>query len=121
MAEIFISYRRDDTRAEAGRLHDRLAARFGHRQVFMDVADIAPGEDFEQRLQTTLDSCAAVVVVIGRDWFGHDEATGGARLTDPGDFVHIEVQAALARGIPLFPVLVGGAKMPSPCIRHPTF
>ena len=113
MAEIFISYRRDDARAEAGRLHDRLAARFGHAQVFMDVADIAPGEDFEQRLHTTLGRCVAVVVVIGRDWLGRDPVTGGTRMADPGDFVHIEVRAALARGIPVFPVLVGGATMPA--------
>jgi hypothetical protein len=46
MAGIFISYRRDDASGHAGRLFDRLAARFGRDRVFMDVTDIAPGEDF---------------------------------------------------------------------------
>jgi hypothetical protein len=32
---IFISYRRDDSAPYAGRLYDRLTARFGKGQVFM--------------------------------------------------------------------------------------
>ncbi|MDH5340478.1 MAG: DUF1566 domain-containing protein [Rubrivivax sp.] len=113
MDDIFISYRRDDARADAGRLHDRLAAHFGHRHVFMDVDDIAPGEDFAQRLETTLAGCSAVIVVIGRQWLGVDAPTGVARIADPQDFVHREVAAALARGVPVFPVLVGGAALPA--------
>ncbi len=42
---IFISYRRADSAAEAGRLYDRLVEQFGRRNVFMDVDDIGPGED----------------------------------------------------------------------------
>ena len=40
---IFISYRRDDTRADAGRLWDRLDGHFGDEQVFMDIDDLKPG------------------------------------------------------------------------------
>ena len=38
---VFISYRRDDQGAFAGRLYDRLEPRFGKNQVFMDVDSIA--------------------------------------------------------------------------------
>ena len=35
--QIFISYRRDDSEGYAGRLYDRLIARFGGDKVFMDI------------------------------------------------------------------------------------
>ena len=37
MPKIFISYRRDDSSSQAGRLYDRLEGHFGQGQVFMDV------------------------------------------------------------------------------------
>jgi hypothetical protein len=40
--KLFISYRREETAGHAGRLYDAVAARFGDRNVFMDV-DLAPG------------------------------------------------------------------------------
>lgn len=36
----------------------------------------------------------------------------GGRLDNPADWVRLEVQAALNRGVPLVPVLVDGARMP---------
>ncbi len=112
MPDIFISYRRDDARADAGRLYDRLATHFGHERVFMDVDDIPPGTDFVQHLHTTLAGCGAVLVVIGDAWTAPDERTGRPRIFDPGDFVHLEVRTALERDVPVVPVLVGGASMP---------
>ena len=35
------------------------------------------------------------------------------RIQDPSDFVHQELALGLQRGISIFPVLVGGAAMPS--------
>jgi hypothetical protein len=46
MAGIFISYRREDSIAYAGRLYDRLQAHFGDEQVFMDIDTLQPGEGF---------------------------------------------------------------------------
>ena len=44
MAGVFITYRRDDARSEAGRLFDWLSQYFGKDQVFMDVSgSIEPG------------------------------------------------------------------------------
>ena len=45
---IFISYRRDDSEGEAGRLFDDLTRAFGNDSVFMDVVGIKPGVDFPQ-------------------------------------------------------------------------
>jgi len=51
MAGIFISYRREDSAGWAGRLHDRLSARFGRRAVFIDVDTLAPGQDFPTTIE----------------------------------------------------------------------
>ena len=46
-----VNYRRDDAKAEAARLHDRLAQSFGAANVFMDVDNLLPGERFDLRLR----------------------------------------------------------------------
>jgi hypothetical protein len=45
-SKIFISYRRDDSAGTAGRLHDRLAERFGQKNLFFDVDNVPAGTDF---------------------------------------------------------------------------
>ncbi len=112
MSGIFISYRRDDSAAHAGRLYDRLAAHFGADRVFMDGDDIAPGADFAAQIEARVASCDAMVVVIGRDWLSSRNEQGQLRLNDPGDFVALEIATALRRRVLVIPVLVGAAKMP---------
>ena len=46
VAGIFISYRRDDSEGEAGRLFETLAKRYGSPNVFMDVDSMTLGGDF---------------------------------------------------------------------------
>ncbi|MDH3286513.1 MAG: DUF1566 domain-containing protein [Betaproteobacteria bacterium] len=110
MSDIFISYRREDARADAGRLCDRLGKRFGEQHVFMDIDDIQPGADFTQVLDDTLDQCDVMLVMIGRQWLDADNA---GRLHGLGDFVRLEIEKALSRRILIIPVLVAGATMPS--------
>jgi hypothetical protein len=112
MSGIFISYRREDSSAHAGRLYDRLSARFGADQVFMDVDDIPPGADFAAHIDAKVGSCDAMVVVIGKDWLSARNAQGQLRLSDPSDFVGLEVAMALQRDVFVVPVLVGGAPVP---------
>lgn len=110
--KIFISYRRDDAAGEAGRLADHLSRRFGADAVFLDIETIDPGTDFVSVLQTTLQQTAAVLVVIGTRWISLRGASGTRRLDDEKDFVRLEVEKALGRGIPVVPVLVQGAPLP---------
>jgi hypothetical protein len=112
MRTIFISYRREDSEGQAGRIHDDLAPEFGEDAVFMDVADIAPGRDFRGAIEESVSSCSVLLAVIGRNWVTAKNDTGQRRLDDPTDFVRIETAAALRRGIPVVPVLVQGASMP---------
>lgn len=110
---IFISYRREDTRADAGRLCDRLENHFGDEQVFMDIDDIRPGQNFIDVLHRTLDGCDVMIVLIGQNWLGARDDEGSLRLDDEDDFVRLEVQSALQQGLEIIPVLVNRAQMPS--------
>ncbi|GAB4321520.1 MAG: hypothetical protein Kow00117_10700 [Phototrophicales bacterium] len=108
MPKIFISYRRSDTRAIAGRLYDRLEMAFGDDNVFKDVDDITPGADFRMVLRRALDECDVLLVLIGKEW-AQDK-----RLFDDDDFVRFEVATALQHeGMTVIPVLVDGAQMPT--------
>ena len=114
MNGVFISYRRDDCAAHAGRLYDRLVDRLGESAVFMDIDAIEPGADFGVRIQEAIGSCTLVVVLIGDHWLQIADARGRRRLEDPTDLVRHEVAAALRRSdVRVIPVLVEGAAMPA--------
>jgi TIR domain len=109
---IFVSYRRNDSEGEAGRLYDDLVEMFGDRSVFMDVADITVGRDFRKAIDENVAKCGALLALIGPGWVDAKNDSGGRRLDDPADFVRIETASALKRDVPVVPVLVRGAKMP---------
>ena len=110
---VFISYRRDDTEGEAGRLFDDLTREFGSNSVFMDVAGIRPGVDFVKAIEENVADCGVLLAIIGPTWATIANAGGQRRLEDPNDFVVLEIASALKRDVPVIPVLVHGAKMPS--------
>jgi TIR domain len=111
---IFISYRRDDTEGEAGRLFDDLVRSFGENSVFMDVAGINPGTDFRKAIDDNVANCGVLLAMIGPAWCSIKNADGARRLDDPNDFVRLEIASALARDVAVIPVLVHDAKMPHP-------
>lgn len=111
---IFISYRRDDTEGEAGRLFDDLTREFESKNVFMDVAGIRPGVDFVKAIEENVADCGVLLAIIGPAWATIANSTGQRRLDDPNDFVVLEIASALKREVPVIPVLVHGAKMPAP-------
>jgi len=113
MKKVFISYRREDTQAMAGRLYDALEARLGTDRVFFDIDSIPLGTDFRKHVRAALDHCGVLLVLIGARWLegGRD---GRRRLDDPDDLVRVEVEAALERRIPVVPVLIDQTVMPSP-------
>jgi hypothetical protein len=113
VGQIFVSYRRDDSADVTGRVCDRLEARFGADGVFKDVTSIPIGSDFRTVLLQAVEEASVILVVIGRQWVQMRDGAGRRRLDDPRDFVRIEVEAALARDVPVVPILVHQAMMPS--------
>ncbi len=110
MPGIFISYRRDDQAGFAGRLADALVSTFGADNVFRDIEDIHPGEDFVVAIEQQLAAVDVMLVVIGPAWLTVSR-NGMRRLDEPDDFVRREIEAGLKSGKAVLPVLVGGAAM----------
>jgi hypothetical protein len=111
-SRIFVSYRRDDARGDAGRLTDNLKLHFGDKQIFRDVEAIEAGVDFVEAINSAVSQCAVLLAIIGPNWLRLTDSQGRRRLDDPNDFVRLEIAAALQRNIRVVPVLVGGAVMP---------
>ncbi len=110
--KVFISYRRHETPAYAGRLYDTMVARFGEDRVFMDV-ELAPGVDFEQQITEAISGCVVLLVVMGPNWAVATEEDGRRRIDNPSDFVRLEVETGLGKAeVTPIPVLVSGARMP---------
>jgi uncharacterized protein YigE (DUF2233 family) len=107
-----ISYRRADSQDIAGRIADHLRHRLGASQVFLDTGSIPAGADFRHTIQQALRRRGVLVAIVGPEWMA---ARHGApeRINDPDDPVRMEIATAIAGGLPIIPVLVNGASMPS--------
>lgn len=112
-SQIFISYRRSDSADVAGRIYDRLIGRFDKNLIFKDVDSIPLGLDFKEYLDKKVGECDVLLAIIGDRWLDASDGSGERRLNDPTDFVRIEIESALERGIPVIPLLVRGVQMPS--------
>ena len=111
--QIFISYRREDSSAWAGRLSDRLKNHLPSNKIFMDVDTIDPGVDFVEAVEEVVSACDVLIAVIGNRWLTSSDRRGTRRLDIPEDLVRLEIATALKRGIRVVPVLVEGATMPA--------
>lgn len=110
--QVFISYRRQETGAHAGRIYDAMVGRFGEDNVFMDI-DMEPGVDFVEQITEAVSGCVALIVVMGPGWATVESEEGQRRIEDPADFVRLEVETGLRRDdVRVIPALVAGARMP---------
>ncbi len=109
---VFISYRREDTSGQAGRLYDALADKLGQDNVFMDVDTIDIGVEFKRAIETAVSACDVLFVMIGPRWLTAADSRGERRLSRSDDYVRLEVEAALGRDIRVVPALIAGAIMP---------
>lgn len=113
--KIFISYRRNDSRHIAGRIFDKLAQEFGADELFFDVDSIPIGVDFRTHVATAIERSAVVVAIIGPGWAGQNWGRGRGWLPfrrKTEDFVEIEIQLALEKGVPILPVTVEDTPIP---------
>jgi SPOR domain/TIR domain len=110
MPSIAISYRRADSAGTTGRIFDKLVSHFGDDSVFMDVDKTPLGIDYREHVRTIISESDVVLAVIGPRWLDEENKK---RIDDARDLVRIEIQTALESGVPLIPVLVDHARMPS--------
>lgn len=112
--KIFISYRREDTSGESGRLKDKLEQVFGQDNIFYDVETLEAGLNFDQSIAKALGESKVLLAMIGPHWLKVEDANGVKRIQKPQDWVRKEIAEALKREIRVIPVLVNGAAMPDP-------
>jgi hypothetical protein len=111
-SKIFISYRRQDSAANALGIGQYLENEFGRKNVFIDV-DMRAGSRFPSVLEERLSECKLMLVLIGPGWLNSRNEDGSRRLDDPDDWVRLEIARALQRNIPVIPVRVEGASLPT--------
>jgi hypothetical protein len=112
---IFISYRRDDAAGQAISLRTELSQRFGPGHVFMDVADLRPGENFVKVIQDHVARCDVLIALIGGRWASiMDDRTKRSLLESTVDYVRVELETALQRDsrVRVLPVLLDNTQMP---------
>ncbi|MEO0445364.1 MAG: toll/interleukin-1 receptor domain-containing protein [Verrucomicrobiota bacterium] len=110
--KVFLSYRRDDFGGHGPgmvcRIFDRVAERYGEENVFMDIDTIPSGVDVAEFLGNAVENTDVLLAIVGPSW----TKILRQRRKQRDDFVRIEIQSALERGIPVVPVLIDGARMP---------
>ncbi|MEP6584973.1 MAG: toll/interleukin-1 receptor domain-containing protein [Ginsengibacter sp.] len=110
---IFISYRKDDSKWNTQLLYDRLSHYFSPKAIFKDFNTIKPGENYRQVIGEALKKCQVLLVIIGKNWLNSKDENGSQRLQNPEDLLRIEIETALSRNIRVIPILFDNTTMPS--------
>lgn len=109
---IFISYRTVDSAGYALWLYEVLKSKFWFRKVFLDVAMIEGGDEFDEEIMSWLSQSLVLTALIGKQWLTVTGESGHPRLFEPDDYVRREIAMAFRDGIRVIPVLVDGAQKP---------
>jgi hypothetical protein len=105
---VYLSYRRHDSLGWPKMLADVLRKRFSEANVFESGA---PGASTSHNaLISRVSQCDVLLAIIGPAWEGEH----GADINDPNDPVRLELATAVARGLRVLAIRVGGARMPDP-------
>lgn len=114
MPTVFLSYRQSDSRETTTKLREVISNHFGEKIVFRDLETIPAGADFRLSIKDALQDCVAMIAVIGSTWLSAADSFGKRRLDDTEDWVRLELESALAKSIPIVPVLVDHGTVPQP-------
>jgi pterin-4a-carbinolamine dehydratase len=106
---VFISYRRDDEGPASRFVKAELDDVFGSEHVFMDLDNIQSGDQWKDIIKTNLEACDCLIVIIGRNWLRVQDEFFVRRIDKKDDWVRIEIETALRRGIKIIPLFIGGA------------
>jgi TIR domain len=109
---IFENYRQSDDPGGAGRLFDRLKARFGAQRVYFDQSVNQGGDRYKEEIKKHILSARVFLVVIGPRWLDAIDNNGYRRIDDPNDLLRKEIIWAQASPKRIIPILLHGANMP---------
>jgi hypothetical protein len=114
VSRIFLSYRKDDAGFAAASIAHGLDERFGPGTVFHDNSSLRAGTIYPTAIREALRRCGILVALIGPSWLTLADTNGRRRIDNPKDWVRIELHTAFERGIPVVPLLLDDAVLPSP-------
>jgi hypothetical protein len=111
---IAISYRREDSKPHAIRLHETLGKQFGSENVFRDIDSIPLGGKWRAVIRSTVSESDVLLALIGNQWLTIANASG-RRLDDVNDVLRFELELALKKkNVRVIPIQLEGTAMPSP-------
>ena len=102
---VFLCYRREDTKYIVGRLRDSLSSALGRENIFFDVDSLPLGLDYEDEISRSMRTMDLVIVLMGPRWRLD-------RLAEADDPVRLEIEAGMATGHPVVPVMLEDTTMP---------
>ena len=107
--DIFINYRRDDSKGYAALIADKVSSLLPGFQIFFDWKDIDYGESIPGNIQQALENCKVLLCVIGPDWL--EILSERAALPDK-DWVIEEILSAHKNGAKILAVLLPDTEKP---------
>ncbi len=113
MTGIVVSHRVEDEPYGAAQLIETLTQHFGPEEVGYAPAELPPTEQMAQMLRYDVRSARLVLAVIGPRWLNaRDPGTGRRRITEPTDWVRVQLAEAFRCGVQVIPVLLREAALP---------
>jgi pterin-4a-carbinolamine dehydratase len=109
---VFVSYRRDDEGPASRFIKVELDKIFGSEHIFMDLDNIRRGDKWKDTINTSLQECDCLIVIIGKNWLRLQDENFIRRIDKKEDWVRKEVETALRRKIKIVPLLMGGVTLP---------
>ncbi len=110
MSQIFINHRTDDTGLGPA-LANFLKHTYGDNQVFVDIANIFPGDSLRKTIHPAMKKSKVVIALIGPNWDGDHYLR---RLDDQKDWVRRELEFAKKKKKLICPLLMGRKTLPDP-------
>jgi hypothetical protein len=107
----FINFRVGDAQDSAVLIDEKLRRVFGDDHVFRSSRAIPKGSLFDQVILQAVADCSVLLAVIGPNWLAKNDK-GNRRIDAPADWVRVEIEAAIAGGKPIIPILIGDLRMP---------
>ena len=111
--KIFINYRRGLNRKDAQHLFTQLLLHFPRHRLFIDQKGLDNVPDWLHELERRVAGSAIMLALIGPGWADVRNESGSRRIDDRHDIVRFEIGEAIRRGIPVIPVRIDDAPMPS--------
>ena len=118
-ARVFISYRSSDGADKATALARDLDALFGQEQIFLDKEDLPAGSRWRDEIARTLTASPILLVLVTPNYLGARDAQGRRSIDRADDPVRDELEAALAAGAQIIPLLCDGVAQTPPAAELP--